>query len=169
MSAFTVNKEHIDALVQAALWIPGPQHPGDSCNAGLTYNWPDADPELFKREGYEAWAIDAQSRYHDARQDTPDRLGQMLWGENHRSVNHRYQENHIEPLYSYQPLPGEPDPVIVIKAISCYEYQTCEHEGWETSEAHAFCKALRNKMINALPGYDAAPWGIDDRNVFATQ
>src|SRR4029079_13532152 len=30
--------------------------------------------------------------------------------------------------------------------------------GWATSEAHAFCQALRIKLIQCLPGYSDAPW-----------
>ena len=48
------------------------------------------------------------------------------------------------------------------KAIDCYEYQSCEHAGWPRSEARALCAALRHRLIGELPGYDAAPWGIED-------
>ena len=54
-----------------------------------------------------------------------------------------------------------PSPVAVLKAISCYEYQSCEHPGWHTSEARQFCSVLRDHMISMLPGYDDAQWEID--------
>lgn len=173
MSAFIVSKEHIDALVQAALANKSPQYPGDCCGSGMSYYWPEVEYGPTGRElvhggfdNYEDWQAAMQAAYHDCRQDSPSRLGQMLWGENHRSVNARYQEDDIEPLYEYAPLPGVVNPVVVLKAIDCYEYQTCEHEDWEASEAHKFCETLRGKMIGWLPGYDDAPWGIDDRHAF---
>lgn len=31
---------------------------------------------------------------------------------------------------------------------------------WQTTEAYAFCRELHNMLIQVLPGYDPAPWGI---------
>ncbi|ETB37543.1 hypothetical protein O974_28215, partial [Mycobacterium avium 11-0986] len=42
----------------------------------------------------------------------------------------------------------------------CYEYQACEPNDWQTTEAYAFCRELHNMLIQVLPGYDPAPWGI---------
>ena len=47
----------------------------------------------------------------------------------------------------------------VCKAIACYEYQSCEHPGWRTSEARAYCHALRVAWCKKLPGYEEAAWG----------
>jgi hypothetical protein len=57
---------------------------------------------------------------------------------------------------------------VVLKAIDCYRYQSCEHPGWASSEAQQFCLALQALAINHLPGYDQAPWDITDPNVFTT-
>jgi len=57
-------------------------------------------------------------------------------------------------------------PVITLSLISCYEYQSCEHPEWRTSEARAICEALRKLAIRNLPGYDEAPWHADTRDVF---
>lgn len=89
----------------------------------------------------------------------------MLWDENYRSVNHRYGESEITPEYRWQPV--RRDPVSVLKAIACYEYQSCEHEGWRSSEARQFCDELRHRMIQFLPGYDEAEWSIQDEPVAA--
>ena len=48
---------------------------------------------------------------------------------------------------------GTFDPVKILAAINCYEYQACEHPEWKTSEARDFCEALRDRMIRMLPGY----------------
>jgi len=52
--------------------------------------------------------------------------------------------------------------VEVLKACACLEYQSCEHDGWKSSRALRFLESVRNAAIAALPGWDAAPWGIDD-------
>jgi hypothetical protein len=88
--------------------------------------------------------------------------GQMLWDENFRSVNYRYTEEKSAPAYSFKRNLQPIDPIVVLKQISCYEYQSCEHSDWESSEAKAFCSALQGKMISWLPGYDDAPWGVHD-------
>lgn len=170
MSAFVVDKAHIDALVAAGLG--------------------------YKRYGEMSWYHDGDR--HDLKLNTADAVGQMLWSENVTSVEYRYSPESRENIYGeafgdqtpVTDLPGnyqleiiapgvEPievpqwsseyrypfetrvrKPVEILKAISCLEYQSCEHPGWDESEAKAFCDALREQMINALPGYDDAAWGI---------
>jgi hypothetical protein len=39
-------------------------------------------------------------------------------------------------------------------------YQSCEHPGWEESEARKFCQQLTEGAIARLPGYEAAAWEI---------
>jgi hypothetical protein len=53
----------------------------------------------------------------------------------------------------------------LLNAVHCYEYQACEHPGWETSEAHAFCKALERRLISKLPGYNDGPWAISRTSI----
>lgn len=153
MSAFIVPKAHIDTLVQA----------------GLTHN----NIAL-------SWRHDDQ--WHELDHTTDDQVGAMLWTENVRSVVHRYPGDRslpgtyedvtlaegTEPItlpewlqaYRFQRR-AQRSPVEVLKAIDCFEYQSCEHDEWEESEAFAFCGALRSSMIGQLPGYDEAPWSID--------
>ena len=85
----------------------------------------------------------------------------MLLKENYRSVNHRYDEGptaEIQDPYVFSRLLVRIDPVAVLRAISVLEYQSCEHPGWEGSEAQAFCRALQGRAISHLPGYDEADW-----------
>ncbi len=162
MSAFIVGKAHIDALVIAAVY----EEPGD-CGP---LSW--FVRELTEEErsgcfmtggpwGPEALRLAEELRRH-ATLDQADRIGQMLMRENQLSVNHRYGEAEIEDVYSFIPIKGtvRVNPVMILKAIACLEYQSCEHPGWEGSEAHAFCEALRRRMIRRLPGYDEAPWEV---------
>lgn len=103
--------------------------------------------------------------------DDADDVGRMLLAENIASVAHRYADDTFDELpgpvrktrvedYRYR-YPGRFDPVTLLKAIDCYAYQSCEHPRWAYSKANAFCCALRRRLIARLPGYDAAPWGID--------
>jgi hypothetical protein len=62
--------------------------------------------------------------------------------------------------YEYRPHPVRLDPVQVLKAIRCYEYQSCEHAGWCTSEAKQFCLILTDYAVSQLPGYEVAAWEI---------
>jgi len=100
-------------------------------------------------------------------------VGAMLWRENENSVNDRYPVSRedlpganadADAGYTIRPaafsrILADFDPVQVLKSCACYTYQSCDHEGWEASEAHAFIEALKTKAIHALPGYDAAEWG----------
>lgn len=164
MSAFMVSKEHIDALVTAAS-TPADYH---HSNGGLSWYW---------GEGREHHAM---LRYGDC--DEQNRVGAMLWAENLKSINARYPdtidgENIPGPadfspaeivIYEFEQLPGNVDPLVVLDALSCYEYQTCEHgDEWRASEAHAFCEYLRDKMIRMIPRKREV-WEISDRNIFRT-
>lgn len=95
-------------------------------------------------------------------------VGQMLWDECIASVSHRYDNDPKEDLpgpigedYVYQPSNRvwNVAPIQVIKSCHCYAYQSCEHDGWETSEAKAFVDRLEAAAVVALPGYEAAKWG----------
>jgi hypothetical protein len=96
--------------------------------------------------------------------------GRLLLAACVRSVAYRYPHDSDEALpgagarpetYHYRP-PVPFSPVVLLKAIDCYEYQSCEHPQWRTSDARAICAALRHRLIGELPGYSAAPWGIED-------
>jgi hypothetical protein len=160
MSAFMVSKAHIDALVSAAL-APGTEGPLRWFCRPMT--------EQEKTDAYQVgapWGMGApiigRRLFRYATPEEADRIGQMLVRENRLSVNHRYGESEVEDVYTYSG-PSHPratDPVAILKALDCYEYQSCEHPGWEASEAFAFSQALRRRLIRRLPGYEGAPWEI---------
>jgi len=138
MSAWIVEKAHIDVLIAAA----------------RQYKLAGVEDELL--------------------------VGQMLWRENHRSVNHRYSENEATPRYT--PPPADVPalhPVAVLNALDCYDYQTCEHPDWNSgsNRARTLTARLRNAILAAHPGaivateaqsrpysqhpvYEVAPWGF---------
>jgi len=153
MSAYIVDREHILYLVRAAISHELCAYPHDPA-----LSW--------------AWNVNRETG-RIKRADTNTKglvdVGNMLWDENRESVSYRYQdsENLPGPIgedYTitakdfHIPL-ADIDPVQVLKACDCYEYQACEHQGWKDSEAHAFIQALRGRAIGALPGYEEAEWG----------
>ncbi len=141
MSAYVVSKTHIDAMVTAGIRLRRPDRPL-------------------------SWWVASDGKRNTLDYLTAERVGAMLWAENVASFNHRYSEEEWEEVYQFELLPGTPDPVAVLKAVQCYEYQSCEHGEWRDSEAKAFCEALTHAAIKALRGYDAAAWEINSRDAF---
>jgi len=145
MSAFVVSRAHIDALVTAAVF-------------GVV--------ECRLIDGF-------QPPYFQARPLNVAKvhlLGEHLWRENVISVRHRYPGNRSLDHDRFYTFPTENGayktpvllPVVhVLKLIECYAYQSCEHDGWETSDAARFCRDLTQRLITCLPGYEAAPWAVD--------
>lgn len=152
MSAYMVDREHIVYLVKAAVgsrdshfwWT----HNGQT-NRIVRSGLPEDDERLVS-------------------------IANMLWRENVKSVQARYQDKGEGNLpgrigETYWITMGDMrfiwpgfDAVQVLKACDCYEYQSCEHEGWESSDAKAFVDALRHKWIAILPRYDDAIWGAPE-------
>jgi hypothetical protein len=142
MSAFVVGKEHINAMLLAAL----------STRYDLS------------------WEHDGQ--YRKLTSDMLNEVGQMLLDENVTSVRYRYEDNEDTTIanlpdktnaewlipFKYSPPSKGPTTIEAIKLVNCYTYQSCEHPGWKTSEARTFCRALVANLICQLPGYDEAPW-----------
>lgn len=166
MSAFVVSKTHIDAMVTAGLRLALPGTP-------LRWLWPSISTE---DEGAyavgEPWGPDSvrlvRERRHELTRETAERVGAMLWAENVRSVNHRYEEDHWEEVYQFDELGLDVDPRVVIGAVSCYAYQSCEHPEWESSEAHAFCRALERAAVSKLCAADNT-WEITDPGIFGNR
>lgn len=150
MSAFVLAREHIAFLVNAAFR----RRQGET----LYYHWDGG--------GHQCQPGDS---------DAAVRIAQVLWAENVASVAHRYSGD------ARSKLPGmvrdaeagfeygrhewdhrEPNWVQVLKACDCYAYQSCEHPGWDGSEARAIIEAIRSMAIHALPGYYEAAWEITD-------
>lgn len=159
MSAYVVDRDHIRFLVTAAQRM-NPRYTG-------RFSW---------------WSEAKQTRVSLGEDMNPSDLGQMLWNENILSVTHRYPDcKDADGTVKYDRLPGVTnevylyqhplaqgwgriDPVAVLKACSCYEYQSCEHKGWEDSDAHNVIESIRSVAISSLPGYEDAEWGAPTIN-----
>lgn len=135
MSAFLVSTNHIHALVSAAA-------------------------RVARRHGEFAFP-----RLPDHRRPNLAEVGAELIRENVKSIQFRYPNDKTTTMpdpdtYAYVRPSVAHDVVVLLKAIDCYEYQSCEHDGWRESWALTFCSELRLFLIGELPGYDAAPWGL---------
>lgn len=154
MSAFMVSKKHIDLLVRTA--YAGPTTNGKQGGYGQQ---PWYRP-YFKGESQ--WQV-----------EQCDAIGEMLIKENLSSIHARYPDTITDPESTPGPVDQywlEPytlaDPffakrltaIEALKALDCYEYQSCEHPEWEQSEAHEFCERFRHALIGCLDGYEDAPW-----------
>lgn len=144
MSAFVVSEAHINALACAMIYGPTPR-------ARWHRIWSD------QAEAFRTSDMDTQATL----------LGRLLLAENFRSVDHRYpagapsaEDRAAEARLFVEARTESRSLVELLKAVSCYEYQACEHPGWEGSQAARLCEALRGQLIAALPGWEAAPWGI---------
>jgi len=102
---------------------------------------------------------------------TPDEIGRMLWNENLESAKYRYpndgdgerpgpinfRDSDVES-YTWTET-AELDPAALSTTLRCYDYQSCEHPGWDGSEA----KAITDKLLTGLGDVDwqssPVPWG----------
>lgn len=153
MSAYIVSKVHIDALLTAAL--------GNGAHDDALY-W-------YTEEG------GGRRVTHD----TVDDVGAMLVSENVASIRARYPDvpedltdapGPIDNAFAVDAVKGqyrfertrEFSTGELLAAISCYEYQSCEHDGWEGSDAQTFCRYLRESLCRKVPGYEGT-WEITER------
>ena|SRR6185437_1429461 len=152
MSAYMVTKIHIDRLLATVAHDPTDANRkcGRDWLRSYFYNEPHHNNNL-------------------------DSIGQMLAAENLTSIHYRYPDT----VGNDDNVPGPNEPywlepytfpqttkpltcIQALKAIDCYEYQSCEHPEWLTSEAKRFCEQLRKHFVGCLPGYDRAVWGVPE-------
>lgn len=164
MSAWLVDKVHIDLLVSAGLTLP--------CRSikdnRLRWTVParDGQPE-------QDWTLTRKNA---------DEVGGKLWTDNLANIDYLYPEATDEDrpgpvtfesthvlTYQYEDVPGTLDPVVVLNALSCFRYQSMDRPQWAGSFSAAFYEALLYACIRALPGYSDAPWGFSDRQFFVKQ
>ena len=97
-----------------------------------------------------------------------NQIGEMLHAENVESVNYRYGEATIPNFEICEWAAFHEFPhVQIIKAARCLDYQSCEHPGWEESDACKLLEAIIGHTTTDLPGYDEAEWEIRPRSANA--
>lgn len=114
-----------------------------------------------------AMLIDAELKPLDGH-DVPMELrrkaiGMNLMIENNNSYNYRYDNRYKDEchdVFGYEwedPKLGKEleNPYYVLKAIGCYDYQSCEHPGWEASWSNRILDRLREHVIDRMP---SRPW-----------
>lgn len=111
-------------------------------------------------------------------------FGQMLTDEVVRSVSYQYPSDKLEELpgarpawwlepYEYVEPIKKPSREAQAAILGCYNYQACEHEGYDSSDALKFVDAFKGKLpedyevvhgtdpdVNDGKGSDV-PWGWD--------
>lgn len=161
MSAWLVDREHIRFLVTAAMSrtlhsLPGTHH---------SWTWDvDRAAGTYKRADLHCTGGGHRS---DGTEQDAHAVGQMLWDENAASIAYRYHSHDEEPVvYGRHQRSRHPvTAAAIFNACDCYEYQSCEHPGWETSQAKVFVESLRSAAMRIVPGYDQQPWGLTENNV----
>jgi len=113
---------------------------------------------------FRAW-INLEIGWDYLASDKAQHAFECLKRENLVSVNYRYKEKSPElsknlgfRCYVSRPI----DPIQALKAIRCYEYQSCEHPTWEASLAKKICSEVYAACIAHLPGYEQAEWEINE-------
>jgi hypothetical protein len=88
----------------------------------------------------------------------------LLVQENAKSIVARYGKRPAGEMIrsSHRYISGTPalSAIAVIKLAHCYDYQSCEHDGWGTSEAKKWIDLLIAALVYKIPGYDKAEWAI---------
>jgi len=142
MSAYVVEDKHITYLLEAA-----------------------ASPSILGHQSdFSYWFNDARHSFTGVATERIAK-GQMLLDANVRSVSHCYGKHRYEKHDEY--IAYEPgshvwdtiDPVHVLKACHCFEYQCSETPDWKESEAYAFIQDLKAQAERMVPGYEDAEWG----------
>lgn len=143
MSAFYVGEAHVTAMLSAAhrhqhgVWVPagiaGPDWPhGRTLGKGQNASDMTALGLELLRENRNSLA----ARY-------PSDFETMMDG-NLNAYRFRMDLHALNRLH----------PAEVAAMIDCYEYQSCEHEEWKTSDARKWCDWLRRVLWSLLPEYN---------------
>lgn len=95
-----------------------------------------------------------------------DHAGQLLWDENARSVNARYNKNESAPAYSWKPIDldrasvGMPVAVLVLGSVRCLRYQSCETDNYGETRAARFLDRIEAEACRRMIDTHDAPWGF---------
>ena len=107
--------------------------------------------------------------------DEADEVWRVLRWENLHSLHARYGDElpAMADVEIHRTVAeAELDPVAILKATHCYDYQACETNDYDASRAAGYVAELRAVLRDRLgvpsdalsrshlPTYDAAPWGI---------
>lgn len=131
MSAFLCSENHINTLISYAVSM---------------------DMRFYHNEENHSVLLDPQG------------YAQILHSENVRSLEFRYGKDPETPeeiKFKTIKVDQQKDAVKVIKACHCYNYQACETEDYEETEAFSLISKIINNASRNIPGYDSEAWGIE--------
>lgn len=95
----------------------------------------------------------------------PGRLAAVLHTANVEAVNSRYRQDDVSGTFRFRRVHCPAVTAVqILKALSCYEYQTCDLPAYPDTLARALVDAIRGEAIRQLPGYDAAPWDLSEQD-----
>ena len=83
-----------------------------------------------------------------------------LYNENCNSLLARYGDEYPPIKAPINYVPTIDNIFVMAKQVNCYEYQSCEHDGWESSKAHKMCRAIKEALLSKNDDYEEAPWGV---------
>ena len=119
---------------------------------------------------------------------SPDAVAHELASANRAAFNERYggrYQMEFEPFAGLDRSAGaELLPVAIVKACDCLDYQASDWSRWDGSDANRHLVAIRRAAVilargrlkwpagastnnRALPGYDDAPWHLDEPDAAA--
>lgn len=116
-------------------------------------------------------------RNHRNRIEDPATLATTLARANLQSVGYRYEMNEDQTaadMSSFRtaggyiaaciaeakrPVPPTITPIAVIKMVACLNYQSCEVEGWQETEAYNLLEKIERSAHSRIHGWSDAPWG----------
>ena len=126
-----------------------------------------------------AWAV----RQGVALDASPDAVAHMLASANRCAFSDRYAGRYDAERAPYSGLDrsagADLAPVAIVKACDCLDYQASDWSRWNDSDAFGYLVAIRRAAValadpaavaasgRALPGYDSAPWCLDEPDAAA--
>lgn len=100
-----------------------------------------------------------------------EELAQKLYDANVRSIQSRYgdaddmiEEFKFDSRVEFGQLSG----IQVIKAAQCYNYQTCEYDGYTGSDIERIIFHIISTAAHDVYGYDEAEWGCPEPQIVRT-
>ena len=106
--------------------------------------------------------------YGGTNEDKPGIFFQeLLLRQNLRSLHARYPDKVEQPspdqLKVYQHTHGVVGLGIVdiLKCVQCWQYQSCETDDYQATQAWKYSHYVLSALISRLPGYEKAAWGLD--------
>lgn len=92
-------------------------------------------------------------------EDNASEFAQALWQENIKSIAYRYDEETAKTDPYTFTFYDNVRPGAAAGCLNCYEYQACEHPGWEASAAHDLCTRLTSKLLTSI--LTNVPYGVE--------